>query len=608
VRYSSLTLTTFSLTFSPCFLVILPIFSAAFLAPLAVVNLSCVAIACWQAYEARSIKSEFAETKYIGLAMFSLFQAFLTGIPVVSVVKDLPQTYYFVLTLMIFLLSVVVLGLIFIPKVLMLHNYAGMTDAEQKKRMESSVALSANPSRGFQRRPTHDGGNGGESGNTAASLRKIPQYSPSTNSAGDMSTGFIKSVSFKANRLSPNHEETSGLPKLYPLSQIKNVTNSLEFAPQLIDAISRGFVDYQYGKFNAAPIQTLGAPPTMAPFVKVEGYQSQTCVKSGYFEGYPYFVVKVASGGYPMTNSGSVQLYSQQSGEMECLLFDRGLLTELRTAAVGALAAKLLAPKVINKIGMLGTGVQARYQLDYLQHVTTCRNVLVWGRSNSSSLDAFVADVRSQGWSVEVAKEPNDLLKDCELVVTTTSSREAILQNCNENEERSAWKVRLITCIGADAPGKMELDPKLVNSAAMLVADSIQQTVERGEFQHWCQMGSASKDKILPLGQVIENQDLHRHEQDDGLVIFDSSGVALQDAVIAQMVYTVLNDDARPSIKEEPAPYLPPSVVVPVENVSNVPARSIHEACIIDSQIDSRSNSQGIQSIPRTTESTEVHE
>jgi ornithine cyclodeaminase len=389
--------------------------------------------------------------------MFSLFQAFLTGIPVISVVKDLPQTYYFVLTLMIFLLSVVVLGLIFVPKVVMQRNYAGMTDAEQKKRMESSIAISANPSRGFQTRSTRDGLG---SDDAAASLRRILQYSaspPSTNSAAEGSSVFMKNSNAETARKA-HHEETS-LPKLYPLSQIKTVTNSVDFAPKLIEAISKGFVDYHHGKFNAAPIQTLGAPPTMAPFVKVDGYQSQTCVKSGYFEGYPYYVVKVASGGYPMKNSGSVQLYSQQTGEMECLLLDRGLLTELRTAAVSALAAKLLAPKVIHKIGMLGTGVQARYQLDYLKHVTTCRNLAVWGRNSSGSLDAFVADVRSQGWSVEIATEPNDLLKECELVVTTTSSREALLHNVNRNEGGSALKVRLITCIGADAPGKVELNP-----------------------------------------------------------------------------------------------------------------------------------------------------
>jgi hypothetical protein len=123
-------------------------------------------------------------------------------------------------------------------------------------------------------------------------------------------------------------------------------------------------------------------------------------------------------------------------------------------------------------------------------------------------------------------------------------------------------------------------------------------------------MGSADKDNILPLGQVIENEDLHRHDQDDRLIIFDSSGVALQDAVIAQMVYKVLNDDAPAVINEEEAPPLPPSAVVSVDNVSNVPARSIHEACIIDSHVSSRINSQHISqtTMRRTTESTELHE
>ena len=99
-----------------------------------------------------------------------------------------------------------------------------------------------------------------------------------------------------------------------------------------------------------------------------------------------YYCIKVASGGYPFpANSGNIQLYSQTTGKLQVLLCDDGLLTELRTAAAGAVAAKLLAPNLSNDddndddddgsnngcIGIVGTGIQARYQLRYLKYIAT---------------------------------------------------------------------------------------------------------------------------------------------------------------------------------------------------------------------------------------------
>ncbi|GAX23840.1 gamma-aminobutyric acid type B receptor [Fistulifera solaris] len=116
----------------------------AFLAPLAGINWSVIVIACYQAYEARSIKSEFSEAKYIGLALFSLFQAFITGIPVLVIVRDSPQAYYISLSLMITLLSLAVLVLIFVPKIMMQRQYAGLSEAEQRRKLQSSVVRSSN--------------------------------------------------------------------------------------------------------------------------------------------------------------------------------------------------------------------------------------------------------------------------------------------------------------------------------------------------------------------------------------------------------------------------------------------------------------------------------
>lgn len=87
-------------------------------------------------------------------------------------------------------------------------------------------------------------------------------------------------------------------PKIYSLEDIEKVVSTPEFRAKLIDGIQDGFVAFEDGKFFAAPIQTLGLPPF--PFVEVEDYAAQTCVKSGYFRGHDHYVIKVASGGYPI--------------------------------------------------------------------------------------------------------------------------------------------------------------------------------------------------------------------------------------------------------------------------------------------------------------------
>jgi hypothetical protein len=100
-------------------------------------------IACWQAFEARNIKSEFAETKYIGLAVFFLSQAFLTGIPVVAITRDIPEAFYLVFSFLVFVVCMAVLSLIFVPKIIMQRAYAKLSLAEQRRKMSVRIQLSA---------------------------------------------------------------------------------------------------------------------------------------------------------------------------------------------------------------------------------------------------------------------------------------------------------------------------------------------------------------------------------------------------------------------------------------------------------------------------------
>ena len=114
----------------------------AYLLPLAVVNFIVLGIACWQAFEGRAIESAFAESKYIGFAVASLFQAFLTGFPIMVTVKDEPRSFYLVLTLTIFVLCEGILVLIFLPKMILVRQFSKLSEADQRKELSEQIQKS----------------------------------------------------------------------------------------------------------------------------------------------------------------------------------------------------------------------------------------------------------------------------------------------------------------------------------------------------------------------------------------------------------------------------------------------------------------------------------
>jgi ornithine cyclodeaminase len=321
-------------------------------------------------------------------------------------------------------------------------------------------------------------------------------------------------------------------PKIFNSSEIERITKDSSFDRELIDAIAQGYADFSLGKFNLCPIQTMGAPP-LAPFSEtVQDYAAQVCVKSGYITGDPYFVIKVAAGGRPLPhNTGLMQVFSQSTGKLEALLLDEGLLTELRTAAAGAVAVKFLGPEYVTRIGIVGTGIQARYQLRYLRQVTSCRNLVIWGRTKEHA-EALKTELKDE-WNVDIADNTQELLDTCNIIITTTCSRQALLHG-------PVSASLLLVCIGADSVGKQELSSNLVANADLLVCDSRIQTQERGEYQHALREVKITLESIKEIGEIIVSSDLSPNRK---LTIFDSSGVAIQDCIVAKMVYLKLLRD-----------------------------------------------------------------
>lgn len=316
------------------------------------------------------------------------------------------------------------------------------------------------------------------------------------------------------------------MPTVLDLGEIKSLVDT----PELIQEIETGFVLYSEGLVNVPPVG----------FLHFDDPPGDVHIKYGFISGGDYYVLKMASGfynnaelGLPVAD-GVILVFSQKSGALELILLDECWLTDMRTAAAGAVAAKHLAPDAVHRIGIVGTGVQARMQLEMLRTVVDCKSCLVWGR-DSAKVRSMIDDLRAsesiQAWGldIQVAETVDDLAARCNLIVTTTSAKDPLIR---ADQVRSGTH---ITAMGSDDDGKQELEAELLAKADRVVADSVSQCSEYGECVHAIQGGLIDASSILELGQVIKNPEMGRTSEDQ-ITIADLTGVAIQDIQIAKMV------------------------------------------------------------------------
>jgi ornithine cyclodeaminase len=314
--------------------------------------------------------------------------------------------------------------------------------------------------------------------------------------------------------------------KIITLEQIKAALPSVD----LMGEIEAGFVAYSKGKAVVPPVGelVLTNPP------------GEVHIKYGYLSDDDYYVIKIASGFYenPKLNlpssNGLMLLFSQNTGELVAVLLDEGYLTDIRTAVAGAIAAKYLAPANVERIGIVGTGMQAKLQLEYLAPVTDCRDVLVWGR-DEKKLATYQSAMAKQGFNVTATTEAGDVLKSCNLIVTTTPAESPIL-NWTDDLQHGVH----ITAMGSDTESKQELDAMLLRNADLVVADSISQCLERGEIHQALKVDAIVDKDIVELGNIISGDAVGR-TSDDQITVADLTGVAVQDIQITKAVFSALD-------------------------------------------------------------------
>jgi ornithine cyclodeaminase len=221
-------------------------------------------------------------------------------------------------------------------------------------------------------------------------------------------------------------------------------------------------------------------------------------------------------------------VFDQKSGKPLGLLQDEGYLTDVRTAVAGAICAKYLAPNNIEAIGIIGTGVQARMQLEYLKNVTDCRSAIVWGRS-VSALDQYKIRMADSDFIIETTMALDQVTENCNLIVTCTASEKPIIR-----KGQITGKIH-ITAMGSDTPNKQEIDSNVLSKADLIIADSRSQCEVRGEIHHAIRNKKVSMDSIIELGEII-NGDRQGRTTSSEVTVADLTGVAVQDIQISKAV------------------------------------------------------------------------
>ncbi len=261
-------------------------------------------------------------------------------------------------------------------------------------------------------------------------------------------------------------------------------------------------------------------------------------------------VSKVAAGGGDSSgNTGVVFAFDQNTLRLKTVLCDEGLLTEVRTAAACAYASKFIlgddCRKSIRKIGIVGGGVQAVWQLRLLGAgvvPSSCRRVVVKTTSRESA-EAFMKRMKDSSyppdreWEFEhyvSVADGGNAFRDCPLIHTLTPSREPVLTldditlPSSSSSTSTISNFLHISAVGADSPGKSELYPEIIRKADSLICDSSSQTKERGEFQ-----SEEFWDRLYEIGTL--KGAIHGHTTSK-FTIFDSSGLPLQDVEFANLV------------------------------------------------------------------------
>ena len=223
-------------------------------------------------------------------------------------------------------------------------------------------------------------------------------------------------------------------------------------------------------------------------------------------------------------------MFDSATGHTAAIFNDEHYLSDIRTAAAGALAVRVLAPKSVRVAGILGTGVQAYWQARALFSECKFERLLLWGRDREK---AVALKEQLAPWlpvvKIEVIGNVKEVVETAEVLVTATTAREPIV--------RGEWlrTGQHITAVGADDNTKCELDARCLQRANRLIVDSRESAKDHGEVHRWLKQG-ALKIEDIPgeLGEVLAGRVPGRRSSEE-ITIAKFVGIGVQDLAAAEV-------------------------------------------------------------------------
>ncbi len=318
----------------------------------------------------------------------------------------------------------------------------------------------------------------------------------------------------------------SSLPRITVLTE-SDLRSCVQLDEAALLAVEDGFTRLAQGKATVPPIMIIPVPER----------KGEVDIKSAYVQGLDCFAVKIASGffdnprkGLP-SGSGMMVVVSAETGFPLAVLLDNGYLTDLRTALAGAIASKYLARESIDVVGIIGAGVQGRFQARALRLVRDFSRILAFD-TDAATLERYVQDMTADsGFEVIAAPDPGYVVRESDVVVTATPSSEPIVQ--------AKWlhPGLHLTAMGSDSEGKQELEPEVLRRADRVICDKRSQCFQLGELRHAKNAGVIDETHdIAELGELAAG--LRRGRTSDAeITICDLTGVGVQDTAIALLAY-----------------------------------------------------------------------
>jgi alanine dehydrogenase len=300
---------------------------------------------------------------------------------------------------------------------------------------------------------------------------------------------------------------------------------SLLSIEECIGAVEQAFRLYGEGKAIPPGVLTMHVPDG--------GFH----VKTGVLDlQRPYFAAKV-NGNFPEnqkrfgrpTIQGVIVLCDAERGTPLAVMDSREI-TSLRTAAATAVAAKYLAPRNSKTVTICGCGIQGRVQVKALTRVLHLQTIFAYDQNEEQRLRFAQEVTRDLGTTVTAVTDLAVAVRKSDICVTCTPSRRPLLDSGDVSPGT------FIAAVGADHPEKQELHPNLIGKSK-IVADVLQQCAAMGDLHHALDAGVITEaDVYAELGEVVAGKKPGR-ESDEEIIIFDSTGMALQDVAAAAFVY-----------------------------------------------------------------------